>query len=59
MLAAINFKNISMHTPYTRVIQFIIENSLLNTLTCIVDFAGLQLNQTILNSSHMLGASVQ
>ena len=36
-----------------------LENSLLNTLTCIVDLTCLQLDQTILNSSCTLGASVQ
>ena len=47
---------------HTRVIQLTVnhtlalENSLLNTLTCMVD---LQLDQTILNNSWTLGASLQ
>ena len=36
-----------------------LENSLLNTLTFMVDLTCLQLDQTTSNGSHTLGASVQ
>ena len=35
-----------------------LENDLLNTLTCMVNLTGLQLDQNILNSSYILGALV-
>ena len=36
-----------------------LENTLLNTLTCMVDLNCLKFDQIILNSSRMLGISVQ
>ena len=65
LLAAI----ISMHTlrkavMHRCVIQLTVNYTLalknsLNALTCMVDLTCLQLHQTILNSYHTLGASVQ
>ena len=49
----------------TRVFQLTVnhtlalENTLLNTLTCMADLTYLTLDPTILNSNHTLGASVQ
>ena len=68
MFAAISYTSeIYQCTPlrkvitHTRLIQLTVNHTLAlkKTLTCMVDLTCLQLDQTILNSSHTLGASVQ